>query len=183
MVGLTARILGNMGPSFAVLGRLDEAAEVSKRSMSLCPVGSRTTLGVAMINLAAVHCLSGRWEEAVRCADQGVALHEDFGDRMRVCESLIIRSEAKRRLGRLVEAELDAELRHPSPRSGATVAARPRTSTRILRDRVSTSAARRGPADRAYAALAGSYQDDHRAVVVHQPGAGASAGRVLAAST
>lgn len=164
VVGLTARILGNMGPSFAVLGRLDEAAEVSKRSMSLCPVGSRTTLGVAMINLAAVHCLSGRWEEAVRCADQGVALHEDFGDRMRVCESLIIRSEAKRRLGRLVEAELDAELASSiaevwGHRSAA--AAAQSQHSRILRDlgEYVKAARARARADRAYAALAGSYQD------------------------
>src|SRR5690606_6523572 len=99
VVSLTASILSNMSPSFAVLGRLGEAAEGARRSASLCSVGSRATLGNAMINLAAAYCRSGRLEEALQCVDQGAALHEEFGDQMRVCDALIVRSEVKRRMG------------------------------------------------------------------------------------
>lgn len=175
VVSLTASILSNMSPSFAVLGRLEEAAEVSRRSASLCSVGSRATLGNAMINLAAAYCLSGRLEEALQCVDQGAALHEEFGDQMRVCDALIVRSEVKRRMGRLAEADADADLVLSMAEVWGYrfVAAASRSQrSRILRDLGEHAEAARlqAQAERAFAGLGRQFRDPLIEVLINPAG-------------
>lgn len=128
-----------------------------------------------MINLAAAYCLSGRLEEALQCVDQGAALHEEFGDQMRVCDALIVRSEVKRRMGRLAEADADADLVLSMAEVWGYrfVAAASRSQrSRILRDLGEHAEAARlqAQAERAFAGLGRQFRDPLIEVLINPAG-------------
>ncbi|MGH3679494.1 MAG: AfsR/SARP family transcriptional regulator [Natronosporangium sp.] len=110
LASLAAGVLSNMVVSYAELGQLDCAVAVGERSVAICTADEDSrTHAVATINLAAALSLRGDQVRALRCADRALALSQDAGDRMRMCEELLIRSGANLRSGRLRAAHVDAE--------------------------------------------------------------------------
>jgi DNA-binding SARP family transcriptional activator/tetratricopeptide (TPR) repeat protein len=104
---IAASILANLCACYATLGHLKEAVSAGVDSMALAlDTKTRTT---ARINLASVHCICENYAEAIRLLDEALVLSEEAGDRVRMCESLIIRSEANRRWGNLPDAATDAD--------------------------------------------------------------------------
>lgn len=102
---LTGAIYGNICGCYAMLGRLDEAMDAARKSERL---GGRSDLSAA-INVATVCCLAKDYARAIEGLDTAVAMAPNVGDRRRLCEALITRSEVRRRLGNLRGAAADAE--------------------------------------------------------------------------
>jgi DNA-binding SARP family transcriptional activator len=173
MTGLVAVLLSNMVVSYAMLGKLDDALGSARKSTSICAeINDLHTLGSAMINMAGMHCLVGDYDEAIRSADRALALGRDVGRRIVECESLIIRSEARRRAGDHRAAANDAQAALLSSRTSGyqyAAAAAKRQQARILAAAGYESEAvmAHRQADSAYARLTQSYRDPLLELLLH----------------
>jgi tetratricopeptide (TPR) repeat protein len=162
---LAGTVLNNMSVSYSILGQLDQAAAALDQSLVIGTDGNDlVTCATAMINLAAVNCLRGNQAEAIRCADEGLLLSREAGDRMRECETLLIRSEAYLKVGRIVEAEAEVEsalalARTSSYRSAVAAALRQRSKVLAAGGHKVKAAHARSQAGEAYAQLADAFRD------------------------
>lgn len=107
---LAASVQNNMIVSYAVLGQLDAAIAVGRKSSAASSsVDDVVTYATAELNLSAVYSICGDQAFALQCADRALAVSQQTGDRVRTCEVLLIRSVANARSGRLSQARKDLE--------------------------------------------------------------------------
>jgi tetratricopeptide (TPR) repeat protein len=110
LVTLASSIMTNSGASLAALGQYDRASDTAEKGIAIgARVGSTSSVASSLINLSIVRCLQGSHEDALRYVDLAIPLHREVGDRMRECESLVVRSAVYLGLGRVADAESDAE--------------------------------------------------------------------------
>lgn len=110
LTSLAAVVQNNVIESCILLGELDRAIMAGEQSVAICSAEDDVAVhAAAELNLAAAYCLRGDQPLALECADRALALSQETGDRLRMCEVLIIRSESNVRRGKLQDAYMDAE--------------------------------------------------------------------------
>jgi tetratricopeptide (TPR) repeat protein len=116
--GLMAGVLINMSAARAGIGEMDAAFDSASRSARLSRSrGDMLYLANSLTNLAAICSLRGEYFDALRLAGEALALHEQLGNWLVVCETLLIKSEILRRMDCPLAAANDvdealAEARH-----------------------------------------------------------------------
>lgn len=167
LTSLAASALNNISVSLAWLGRLDEAIKAGERSASILATGKipdPVTSATTLLNISVAYCLRGDQARALRAADQALRLSHAAGDRMRICEELIVRSEAYIRARRPRDAYADAEnarsLAHINGYAYALAAAESQLS-KILTSlgRIEDAASAAAHAQTAFARLSTSFRE------------------------
>lgn len=109
LTALEALILENLGLLEATTGKISDALGNLRRSLDLFRGGREDLSSTAAVlaNLAIVHSLGGEQAEAMRCADESIAVAREVGDQFHEHEALLARSEAHLRAGDLTAATAD----------------------------------------------------------------------------
>jgi DNA-binding SARP family transcriptional activator/DNA polymerase III delta prime subunit len=168
---LTAVVLNNMSASYARLEQLDRADAAVAEAAAIVGVEDHAIRATTVMNLAAIHCIRGDGPTAARYADEALRLSRETGDRVRQCEALVVRSQANRRGGRLLDAASDADAALTLARASGyrfMVAAAQHQRAAILAalGREPEAADARSRADEAYAQLRGTFRDGMIALVL-----------------
>jgi DNA-binding SARP family transcriptional activator len=159
---IIATVLSNLCACYAALGCWKRAVAAGEESVALALDAKNGA--TARVNLASVHCIRGDYAEATRLLDEALVLGEEAGDGMRICESLIIRSETNRRWGRLPDAATDADRARSAAdawgyRFVAASAHSQRTRVLAAMGRVADAAQARELAETAHSQLSEAFRD------------------------